>query len=189
MQINVLQQLGSRAQTALKENIAALQAAGQFDQVDAVVKGAPDYAISQAGRDAILADNENLRVTTGVQNAILAGNKADALKLYKAAMKLPSLSPMAKAKLANAIKGVQASVSTNVRKEKDPATGKEKTVIVPPELPADAPLTSSPSTSKTMKAYRQACPSSRRRTSYPAWCETPSPCKRTNRARKTNGLP
>lgn len=139
MQINVLQQLGSRAQTALKENIAALQAAGQFDQVDAVVKGAPDYAISQAGRDAILADNENLRVTTGVQNAILAGNKADALKLYKAAMKLPSLSPMAKAKLASAIKGVQASVSTNVRKEKDPATGKEKTVIVPPELPADAP--------------------------------------------------
>lgn len=139
MQLSVLQQLGSRAEDALRDNVSALQAAGQFDQAGEAIKGAPGYAASQARRDEMLIENENLRVITGIQKSLLAGNKADALKLYKQAMKLPGLSPAAKAKLAGAIAGVQSSVAATVAKEKDPATGKEQTVIVPPELPADAP--------------------------------------------------
>lgn len=75
MQINVLQQLGSRAQTALKENTDALIAAGQYDQAAAVWEAAPDYAASQAERDNAKLQIEQQKNLAAMESAISSGDE------------------------------------------------------------------------------------------------------------------
>ena len=136
MQINVLQQLGSRAQTALKENTDALIAAGQYDQAAAVWEAAPDYAASQAERDNAKLQIEQQKNLAAMESAISSGDEKTILDTYKSVKKY--LTPANLNKVINAIRRAGGG-GARIAQVKDKATGKDKTVVIPPQLPCGSP--------------------------------------------------
>ena len=136
MQLSVLQQLGSRAQDALRDNVNALAAAGQYDQAIAVYQGAPGYAASDAERAYGIQQLTQQKHLDTINAAISSGDETSALEALKEGRKY--LNPANLAKAVNAVRHMGGG-APRIAQVKDKATGKDKTTVIPPQLPCGTP--------------------------------------------------
>lgn len=136
MQLSVLQQLGSRAGDALRDNVNALAAAGQYDQAIAVYQGAPGYAASDAERAYGIQQLTQQKHLDTISAAVSSGDVPGALRWWVEHKE--ELTPANRDKVFRALQKA-SDKSANLRKVQQKPDKKAENLKFPRSLPAAAP--------------------------------------------------